>query len=368
MTKINPSIPHPKNSDPLKVDTESGAFSLHPEERGSNAAECIKKILSLFLRVGVSIFLLVILFRVNKIDLGDLAANIRHADKFILSAGFLLFGFVYLLGFLRWRMLLRAAGVDAALKKMVSSFSGGVFFSIFLPSTIGGDLVRAADLTGHTRKAREVIATVFLDRLSGYIGMAILIMIALFLGRGLVLDKVVLASVSAILMLLCAILLVLFNNTIYSRVTGFLSRPGAGRIEESIRNMHREIYLFRHQKKLILLNICISFIVQLISPLSTYLIALSLGIKLDFIYFAVLLPVIGAITLLPISIGGLGLREGLFVVYFAKVGVAQHTALTMSLLSFSYVVVYAALGGIIYVLTVHYRRLQPDKPSRLQAR
>jgi len=323
----------------------------------------IKNTLSLLSRISVSILLLALLFKFNKIDPRVLINDIASADKRLLTAGFLFFFLVYCLSFFRWQMLLRAVGISIPLTRLISSFSGGIFFSIFLPSTIGGDLVRAADLAQHTQKAREVIATVFLDRLSGYVGLVLVILPALLLGRGLVLDKVVFTSVSVIIILLAIVLLVLFNNNIYARITKFLVSGGSGRIKETIKNMHQEIHVFRGHKRLIILNLFTSFIIQLIGPVSVYLIGLSLGIKVNFIYFLIFLPIIGAITLLPIAIGGLGLREGLFVVYFAKAGVVKQLALAMSLLSFSFVVFYGAIGGLIYVLTVHRRRLQPTEPS-----
>jgi len=175
----------------------------------------------------------------------------------------------------------------------------------------------------------------------------------------------VLTSVSAIIILLVIILLVLFNRFIYCRITQFLSSPGSGKIKDAIRNMHQEIHVFRNHKRMIIGNLLISFLIQLIGPLSVYFIGLSLGLKVNFIDFLVFLPIIGAITLLPIAFGGIGLREQLFRTYFAKVGVVNHLAVTMSLLSFSFVVTYAAIGGLVYVLTVHHRRLQPDKPSRI---
>jgi len=322
-----------------------------------------KNTLLLLTRISVSILLLVLLFKINKINPHVLINDIRSANKWLLAASFLFSFFIYFLGFLRWQMLLKTAGINIPLKRLISSFSGGVFFSIFLPSTIGGDLVRAADLAEHTKKAREVIATVFLDRLSGYIGLALVILPALLLGRDLVLDRVVFTSVSVIIILLVIILLVLFNSAIYSGITNFLNSPGAGKIKETIKNMHQEIHVFRNHKRMIILNLLTSFIIQLFTPVSAYFIGLSLGIKINFIYFLIFLPIIGAITLLPIAIGGLGLREGLFVVYFAKAGVVKQLALAMSLLSFSFVVLYGAIGGIIYVLTVHHRRLQSHKPS-----
>ena len=322
----------------------------------------IRNTLSVLLRIGVSVLLLILLFKFNKIDLQVLIHDIRCTDKWLLTAGFLFFFLGYFLGFLRWQMLLKTVGINIPLKRLIGSFSGGIFFSIFLPSTIGGDLVRAADLAEHTKKAKEVIATVFLDRLSGYIGLVFLIMPALLFGRALVLDKVVFTSVSVIIIVLVIMLLVLFNNSIYSRISKFLSSPGSGKIKETIKNMHQEIHVFRNHKRLIILNLFISFIIQFVSPISVYFISLALGIKINFIYFVIFLPIIGAITLLPIAIGGLGLREGLFVLYFAKAGVVKQLALAMSLLSFSFVLFYGAIGGLIYVLTVHHRRLQFNKP------
>lgn len=323
----------------------------------------IKNIFLVLARISISIVLLVFLFKFNRIDIHALISDIKSANIFFLSIGLALFLSIYILGFLRWQMLLSAAGINIPLGRLISSFSGGVFFSIFLPSTIGGDLVRTVDLAEHTKKAKEVIATVFLDRLSGYVGLVFVILPALLLGRNLVLDKVVFSSVFIIIIILVFILLILFNNFIYRKITKFLSTPGAGKIKEALRNVHQEIHIFRNHKKILVFNLIVSFLIQVLLPVCVYFIGLSLGIKINFIYFLIFLPIIGAITLLPIAIGGLGLREGLFVLYFAKAAVIKQSALAMSLLSFSFVVFYAAIGGLIYVFTVHHRRIQPDKSS-----
>ncbi|MDD5561474.1 MAG: lysylphosphatidylglycerol synthase transmembrane domain-containing protein [Candidatus Omnitrophica bacterium] len=322
-----------------------------------------KKILSVLLRVVISVGLLVLLFKFNKIDINVLINNIKGANRLFLVSGFLIFPIAHLLGFLRWKMLLKAVEIKIPLKKLVSSFCGGIFFSIFLPSTIGGDLVRAADLVAHTQKARQVIATAFLDRLSGYIGLVAIVLIAILLGGELISDKIVFFSVAVIIILLVIILLLLFNSFIYTRISRFLSVPGAGKVKEMIRDMHQEIHVFRNHKKIISGNLMLSFLIQATLPVSVYFIGLSLGVKISFIYYLIFLPIICAITLLPISIGGLGLREGLFVLYFAKAGVMKQLALAMSLLSFSCIVLYGAIAGVIYVFTVHHRRLQHNKPS-----
>ncbi len=320
-----------------------------------------KTIFSIFLRVAISFILLVLLFKFNRIDLAELFRDIKDAKFIPLFIGLIIFISINLLGLFRWIMMLRPAGIFIPLKNITSSYAGGVFFSIFLPSTIGGDFIRGADLSGHTKMSKEVIATIFLDRLSGYVGLVIVVLPAMLLGGNLVLDKVVLTSVSLIIIFLAVMLLLLFNESIYCKINSLLANR-AGKLGMMIRNVHQEIHVFRNHKKIIWLNLGISFLIQFFLPVSVYFIGMSLGIKLNLLYFLIFLPIIGAVTLLPISIGGLGLREGLFVLYFGKAGIIKQTALAMSLLSFSFIIFYAAIGGLIYVLTVRHRRIQSDKP------
>ncbi len=318
----------------------------------------LKRALILLLRLVISLALLIFLFKFNKIDLNSLLNDIKSADKFLLFASLFIYFFVYLIGFLRWQMLLKATGIDIPVKRLITSFAGGAFFNFFLPSTIGGDLVRAADLSGHTRRIREVVTTVFLDRLSGYIGLVILVIVVLIFGSSLLRDRIVMSSIVFLISLLIVILLVLFNTSIYAKASKFLSSPGAERIKEAIKGIHHEIHVFRNRKRLVVENILLSVIVQFLPVLSSYFIAFSLGVKISFIYFCLFVPIIGAVTLLPIALGGLGLREGLVIFYFAKVGVIQQLALAISLLSFVFTVFYGVVGGLYYVLTVHYRRVQ----------
>lgn len=329
--------------------------------------QILKKIFSIFLRVSISIVLLIFLFR--QVDEKSVLETLKHADKSLLLLAFGILIFNHILCLLRWQMLLKAVKIHLPLKRTIISFSGGIFFSLFLPSTIGGDLMRSIDLAAHTKRPKEIIATVFLDRLSGYIGLTILTLVSLILGWKLVGDKSVVLSVAIITSILIGVLLVLFNKFIYARINKLLHSPNAGKIRELIRNLHQEIHLFRHNKKIIVYNLMISVIIQAISPLTFFVISRSLGLKLDMIYFFVFLPIIGAITLLPISIGGLGLRDATTIFFFAKAGVSKDLAFSMSLLGFSFVLISGILGGLIYVFTIRHRRIQHNKtPPVYQAR
>jgi glycosyltransferase 2 family protein len=322
-----------------------------------------KKVFGFTFRIGLSIILLGFLFRqVDEKKMFEIVMNANHS-LLLVALGILLLN--YILSVYRWSMLLRAVDINIPLKRTIISFSGGLFFNLFLPSTIGGDFMRSIDMATHTRQTKEVLATVFLDRLSGYVGLVIFTLASLALGWHLVADPAVITPVLIVVLILVGLLLVLFDKASYKLINRILSSPNAGKLRELITNLHYEIHIFRHKKKILIKNILISVLIQTIAPVSYYLTALALGIKIDIMYFMVFLPIIGAITLLPISIGGLGLREATVVYFFAKAGLCRDMAFTMSLLNFSFVMFYGAIGGLIYVLTVHHRRLQHNSQSPL---
>lgn len=324
-----------------------------------------KKIISILFRIGISVILLIFLFR--GIDKKSLFELIKNSNKPLLFYSFMTVFIMYPLAVIRWNMLLKAAKIHLPLKRVITSFSGSLFFNLFLPSTIGGDFMRSIDLASHTKKTKEVIATVLLDRLSGYIGLVSVSLLAVFLGFKLIQDKLVFIPILIITLILSLILYVLFNRRMYSKITKLLQssehnklnsrRPAFSKIRESLSNLHHEIICFRNHKRMIYNNLILSLMIQLFTPLSFYLLGLALGIKINITYFFVFLPIITAITLLPISIGGLGLRDATTIYFFAKAGVIKNSAFAMSLLNFSFVLILGGIGGLIYAFALHNRRV-----------
>ncbi len=319
--------------------------------------EIIKKILSILLRIAISIAILYYLFR--QVDKNMLFDVLRRSDKVLLFVGFLMFQLGNIFCVLRWNMLLKAAKMHLSLRRVLVSFAGGMFFNLFLPSTIGGDMMRAIDLSRHTNRSREVVATVLLDRISGYVGLVLIALFAVIIGGHLIENTSVIVSVVLITVILILGLLVLYNTRIYSKISAFLQAGRASRIRGYIKDLHHEIHIFKHNKKVIVNNIIFSLLVQMTGPIMFYLIAASMGLKLKLIYFFVYIPIIGAVSMLPISIGGLGLRDAITIYFFGKAGVAKDLAFAMSLVNFSFILITGIAGGLIYyVFTVRNRRLQ----------
>ena len=315
-----------------------------------------KKVLSITLRISISIALLIFLF--TKVESKEILDIIKTANFWLLTVAFLVFFLAYIISLYRWEMLLRVLHAHISIKRIIISFSGGLFFNLFLPSTIGGDLVRTFDLAYHTRKPKEIIATVILDRLSGYAGMVCVAMAALLFGYRLIHDKVVILVIGAVAVLLLIILLVVFNNFFFARISRLLHSPAGNRLRLALKDTHQEMYYFRRHKDVLFFNLIYSIALQMLTPLSFYFIALALGIKTQMIYFFIFIPVIGVIASLPISIAGLGLRDVSMIYFFAGIGWPKDLAFATSLVSFFFVIVIGAVGGLVYVFTLHNRRLQ----------
>jgi len=319
----------------------------------------MKKIGSVLLRVGVSVLLLAVLFLTQKLDAKTIWHSIRHADRGLLAAGCAMIFFSFLLCFIRWRQLLHAIDIRIPLSRLLVSFSGGVFFNAILISSIGGDFVRSIDLAVFTKRPRQIVATVLLDRLSGYVGLVLVVLVAAFLGKDVIgTSKSILFSIAVIVVILAGILLVLFNHYVYTKVNRILGSSRLGKVGESIKNLHEELHIFKQHKGVLFFSVVLSILVQTVAPLSSYLVARALGVHVSLTYFFIFIPLVGAITMLPISIGGLGVRENSMVLFFKQVGVPQELTIAMSLLGFFFTLGYSAIAGLIYVLTVHNRRLQ----------
>lgn len=329
----------------------------------------MKRIISLILRISISIALLIFLFKKVDVQLEELIKIIYKINWRYLFVSFFIFLVTYILGLLRWDMLLRGVNLHLQLRRVIVSYLGGCFFNLFLPSSIGGDVVRSLDLSHHTKRPREVVATVLLDRLSGYTGLVLIALGALFFGFKFIKNYFIIFAILFLSIILIFIGLVLFNDKFFTKINRFLHR--GGKIKEALKNLHREIYYFRHRGKrhrgsLLIDNLAISLIIQAGTPLIFFTLAKAINLEVNLSYFFIFTPIVTALSMLPISLGGLGIRDAATIFFLAQVNVGKNQALALSLINFIFILILGILGGIIYGLAIHSRWLQHyQKHARL---
>ncbi len=315
----------------------------------------MKTTISVLIRLLITALILTILF--FKIDFSKVLGTIKTCNISLFSFSFLLFVSLYYLGLWRWQMLLSALKLQAPFKKIISAFSGGLFFNLFLPSTIGGDVARIYSLISHTGEGGKVAATVVVDRLSGFLALTFISILSILIGGHLVESKSVVIIVGLIALIFIAITLLMFSKRASKALCLIFNFFHLKKIEDIWIKISIALNLFRGDKILLFKNFLISLIIQGLNVVVIYLIALSLGVKTGLIYFFIIVPIIGVISTLPITIGGLGLRDASSILFYSKIGIPSNIAFSISLISFFFCTFVGIAGGIVYALTLRTRRI-----------
>lgn len=304
-----------------------------------------KKRLGNWLKALISVVALgIVLYTV---DVETTWATLRQADwRYILAALAL-----YLLGLYirawRWEALLAAQGTQVPVGVLTRLYFVGTFFNNLLPSGIGGDVVKMYELSARSDDTPTAISTVLVDRALGLLVLFALALVTLPFGWrsiplpvALLILGLTLGSVVAVWMFLNRALVAWLSDHL-PPLAKLLAKPKIAAFYGSFHRYHGR-YLWRALFFSLLFNLSLIAVVALIG--------LALHVRIGIQYYVLFVPIISTLLALPISLSGLGIREGGYVYLFTQVGVAETTALSMSLTFFALSLVTGLIGGIIYAL------------------
>ena len=276
-----------------------------------------------------------------------MAEVIRNADYRSLVLAFIVFLVVNFILLVRWQIFIRALGLDVPLKRVAKYLFIGLFFNLFLPTSTGGDIVKTIGLCRDTEHKAKVVASVICDRVGGFIAMVIVAVTASLLGFGLINDISVFVSIGALAGISIALVLFLFNETLYSFCCRVFNRAPA--IKEKFMNLHYAIAFLKGRLHYAFIAIGLSCVSQVIFAFNFYLVARALHQNIAPVYFFAFVPIICVISSLP-SIGGLGVRDAGTAYYLAKAGIETATSVSISLIQFLFMVIIGLIGGLVYVV------------------
>ncbi len=251
----------------------------------------------------------------------------------------------------RIKFLIEAQGIPATFREAASLTFIGYFFNNFLPTSIGGDVVKAYYLSRKTHNKAGSYASVFVDRVIGLLTMVLMAFLALFFVKEGVVDNTIRYIVYVIT--LCSIIAIMFmtNKKLAKKFSFllFLVKP----VEEKLKKTYEIIHKYQYRKSLMWKSLGISFLAQILFFLSLSVAALSIGGHIPLRDLFIKMPIISMISLLP-SINGLGIREGSTVVLFGPI-IGQDRALALSILWLLVLLCISVLGGIIYALSPQFK-------------
>lgn len=281
-------------------------------------------------------------------NLGEIATAVRGANVFLLLLAFSLHLIGFIISAYRWRLLLRTRGSDASIPFLLESYIVGVFFNNFLPSTIGGDVYRAYDSWRLGQSKSSALAVVFVDRFLGLLALMLFALLAL-LGSNELTASIPLLSVwlgLGTLGMVTFVWLIFAPPRWLPDFIAGLKLPFGGKILTIV-----EAFLaFRGQRTALFKALALSILLQANVVLHYYLIATAINLPIPLLSFFLIIPLATVITMMPISVNGIGVRENAYIFFFAPFAVLRPEAVAFAWIAYGMVVVQGVIGGIIYAL------------------
>jgi len=309
----------------------------------------ILRFLYTILKIAVSAGLIAVL--VSRIGAGAIVASLGRTDPVWLSAALLLFTASYGLGALQWAMLLRGEGIRLPFRRTLAFYYVGLFFNNFLPSQLGGDMFRMFDVRKATSDTAAAVSTVFLDRVFGLLLMSGL---AVFSGPFILSGRDVNPLFWGFILLLIAgwtlALCLFFSKRMARPLAWVFERVVSKRFHVRCRAIYEKIHRFGRNRRLLVSVLMVSLIVQTMRILTHCLVGRALGLSFPVLYYFLLIPAVAILASLPVSIGGLGIREQTAVILFSAVGMYGEDAAVMEFLAYLVAIVTSMPGGIIFTL------------------
>ena len=310
---------------------------------------------SLWVRALVSAGLLAIV--ATQVDFRQAWEQLAEGEWefFLLSVVFLFAAFV--VASARWLIFLRAAAVDAAFGSTLRAYLIGVFTTNFLPSQVGGDVARAWIVSRPGTRTRAA-TTVVVDRATALGCLIAVAWVALASEPGSVPGSLIvtLAVVTAAFAGGCLVLLALVYGG--GRIGRYVPRRlqsyarGAGK---ATRACLAGAVLWR--------TIAYGLVVQSLAAGSAWLVARAISLDIPFSALVVTLPLVVVLAVVPFSIGGLGVREGGFVVLLGQAGVSATEATVFSLLSAAAFALASLPGALLLLQRQRKVTILPEETS-----
>jgi uncharacterized membrane protein YbhN (UPF0104 family) len=318
----------------------------NPDGAGASAAACRQRQprlppwLWLLLRLAATVGLLAVVL--SGIDWPSFNAVLAAADWRWWAAGFVLNIAIQAVAGIRWSALARPVGFLFPTWLFVWRFFEGVFFNLCLPSSIGGDVVKAYRLADTNSGRLLAACTVLADRLTGLSALGVLAGAAL---AAIEFSLSLTSTVAVAVMLLVAVL------TGFRLLVGSLDRVlELFPMEHAARSFIAQLLPYQLRPHLMTRAVAWSLVVQVGASTAVALIARGIGVSLHLgVWFSVV-PLVSLAMVVPLSINGVGVREGGLAVLLAPWGVPKEQAVAIGLLWFLATILTGLIGGGLFLL------------------
>lgn len=294
------------------------------------------------LKLGLSLAMFVGLFAFGKVDLSKSWEVATKANLWFLSGAALLYLSSVVLNAHRWQILAAAVGFERPLKQLTQYCFVGLFFNLFLPSTVGGDFSRCYYLSKGTGRYHQALYSVLADRVVGIAVLFLFASVGLLVGPGGAglpwhLKLPIFGGAAAIFGLIP------FMPVLTMKLLGPQNKI-AQRFNNSV------VQVYWRDRGLIAFSLFLSIVMQLILVICHVLIGLALGLNnVPLWYYFVFYPSVAVLGFVTPSFNGIGIREWAYTYFLTMCGVDRSHALTYAVMWFGLITLTCLLGGVVYI-------------------
>lgn len=293
--------------------------------------------------IGLSIFYLLLRGQ----DLNSILNYMSEIDLGVFLSASLVYSSIFYFFGLRWRSVNLIFSINISAMTLFKHHLIAFFFSNGLPSTIGGDFWRMKLLFPVTEKKAHAFLIPLIERLSGFFAVFILGIFSFLILS----DQMNISSWNAVAITIVAVLIfiVMFSTRFSKRMSLVIQKIKSESIRDKFVQIIDAFYLVSHHKKNFFIAIFYSLFSQLIYATACLIIVNGLGQSIHFLDALIIVPVVYFVSILPISIGGYGLREGTFVLLLPLFGVDQDKVIAISFLLTLMQLTVSLFGGILFL-------------------
>ncbi len=314
-------------------------------------------------RYVVSLGLLAVLL--VKIDPDDFVPPDRSLPGTLafLFSGLLLMALSFVVAAWRWQRTLAVYDQHIPLRVLLKHYFAGQFVGNALPSTVGGDVLRISRCSKDTGSTEVAFASVVLERLTGFVALPVLTLVGFLIRPDLFGESrswIAVVTAFATLAALAAILLLSASPRLAGR---FVHRANWTRF---IGIVHVGVDRLRRDKRDALGAIVAAFAYQMTVLASVYCAVHTIGLTIPNGAVFAYIPAVAMLQVLPISVGGLGVREGLLALLLVPLGVPTGQAVALGLLWYAMTIVVSVAGAPAFAIGHHghVAKVDPRPTSR----
>jgi glycosyltransferase 2 family protein len=313
---------------------------------------------SFWIRIILSVGLFALLF--SGVDRDEIAELIANCNPLYLGLAYLIALGDRLMMAYKWTILLAVKNIRISLVEATSIYLKTSFLGLFLPATVGGDALRAYAVARAQHNADDAISSIFVERVLGFVALFIFAALGI-IASILVMGETFLASLGPIFLLFLVFVVVFFvlifaslNDTVMGFMRRFLKHWNTNltrnRYFQKLDDVYRSYRAYEKNKLELGIFLFLSVLENLFPLFWTYALALAFDINIPLLYFFVLVPIVLVLVRLPISLAGIGIREGAYVYLLQFVNVSSSQALLLGAASNILAIGSILLGGILFGL------------------